>query len=87
MKRTLVFLDTFEKIKHFVNENEKSMCTIDVNAGRYMLNGKSIMNIFSLDLSLPLEVSVIGDSHDEEKLLASYWDAGVVVVKKGCSNV
>lgn len=87
MKWTIILLDTFGKIKRFVNDNERSMCTVDVNAGRYMLDGKSIMNIFSLDLSVPLEIAVSGDSQDEEKLLASYWDAGVVVAKKGCSNV
>lgn len=55
-------LDTFDKIKKFVNVVQKFESDIDLESGRYVINGKSVMGIFSLDLSKPLNVIV----HEEE---------------------
>lgn len=55
-------LDTFDKIKKFVNVIQKFESDIDLASERYIVNGKSIMGIFSLDLSKSLNVIV----HEEE---------------------
>ena len=55
-------LDTFDKIKKFVNVIQKFESDIDLTSERYIVNGKSVMGIFSLDLSKPLNVIV----HEEE---------------------
>lgn len=51
-------LDTFDKIKKFVNVIQKFESDIDLASERYIVNGKSIMGIFSLDLSKSLNVIV-----------------------------
>ncbi len=40
---------------------------IDVVSGRYVIDAKSILGLFSLDLSKPIEVIIYGTEHDAEK--------------------
>jgi hypothetical protein len=54
----LIKLDTFDKIKRFISIAEKLDYDIDLISGRYVVDGKSIMGIFSLDLSKPIEVHI-----------------------------
>ena len=51
----LLSLNSFEKVRDFVNAVTE--CDTDVNliSGDYVVNAKSIMGIFSLDLSKPVE--------------------------------
>ena len=51
-------LPTANDVKEFVNI--AMMCTyqIDVKHGRYIVEGKSIMGLFSLNLSEPLTVMI-----------------------------
>ena len=39
---------------------------VDVLSGRYVVNGKSIMGLFSVDLSAPVTVAVHGQGPGEE---------------------
>jgi Phosphotransferase system, HPr-related proteins len=55
-------LDTFEKIKRFINVANRLDCELDLISGRYVVDGKSIMGIFSLDLSNPIEVRIISQN-------------------------
>ena len=55
-------LDTFDKVKKFVNAVQTFESDIDLTSDRYIINAKSIMGIFSLDLSKPLNVVV----HEED---------------------
>ena len=55
-------LDTFDKVKKFVNAVQTFESDIDLTSDRYIINAKSIMGIFSLDLSKPLNVAV----HEED---------------------
>lgn len=43
---------------------------VDLESGRYKVDGKSILGIFSLDLRQPIKLSYNGDKQDElaEKL-------------------
>ena len=58
-------LDTIDKVKRFVNIVDKFENEIDIISGRYLINAKSIMAVFSLELTKPLSVIIheanIGD--------------------------
>ncbi|MDD3172898.1 MAG: HPr family phosphocarrier protein [Herbinix sp.] len=59
MNNVLISLDTFEKIKKFVDITSRLDYDLDLISGRYVVDGKSIMGIFSLDLTNLIEVRVI----------------------------
>jgi phosphotransferase system HPr-like phosphotransfer protein len=58
MKEINVLLDTVEKVKGFVNTVAPLEGDIDLGSDRYVVDAKSIMGIFSLDLSKPLKVTI-----------------------------
>lgn len=62
MKSIKVSLNSIEKVKVFVNSVSKYDSDFDLISGRYVIDAKSIMGIFSLDLSKPIELSI----HDEK---------------------
>ena len=51
MKTAKISLNSIDKVKAFVNEISKFDCDFDLVSGRYVIDAKSIMGIFSLDLS------------------------------------
>lgn len=53
-------LTSVSDIKAFVDAASRLDCDIDVICGRYLVDGKSIMGLFSIDLSEPIEVEVHG---------------------------
>ncbi|MDR0273527.1 MAG: HPr family phosphocarrier protein [Clostridiales bacterium] len=61
MKTVNVLLDTVDKVKGFVNTVAPLEGDIDLGSDRYVVDAKSIMGIFSLDLAKPLKVTI----HDE----------------------
>ncbi len=50
MKTLKISLNSIDKVKAFVNEISKFDCDFDLVSGRYVIDAKSIMGIFSLDL-------------------------------------
>lgn len=58
MKTVQVFLNTIEKVKRFVNDVSKFENDFDLIAGKYVIDAKSIMGIFSLDLTQPLTLNI-----------------------------
>ena len=56
MKTAKISLNSIDKVKAFVNEISKFDCDFDLVSGRYVIDAKSIMGIFSLDLSKPVEL-------------------------------
>ena len=56
-----VMLNSIEKVKRFVKIAGSFEEQIDLHSGRYVIDAKSIMGIFSLDLSKPIELSVHSD--------------------------
>lgn len=58
-----VMLDSIDKVKSFVNDLAKFDCDFDLVSGRYVIDAKSIMGIFSLDLSKPIDLTVHGDGN------------------------
>lgn len=51
--------------RDFVNIVAKTDADIDLQSGRYVVDGKSIMGIFSLDLLSPITLTVHSDDADE----------------------
>ena len=51
MKTVQISLNSIDKVKSFVNEISKFDFDFDLVSGRYVIDAKSIMGIFSLDLN------------------------------------
>ena len=67
MKTLKISLNSIDKVKAFVNEISKFDCDFDLVSGRYVIDAKSIMGIFSLGLSKPINLNI----HAEGSLLES----------------
>ena len=63
----VIRLNTIEKVKDFVNRVTSFECDVDVLYRRYILDGKSIMALLSVDLMNPLKVVIHTDDYDELK--------------------
>ena len=62
-----IALNSVNDVKAFVNITFRAEKDVDIHCGKYHIDGKSIMGIFSLELDKPIEVEL--DDHDAEKLL------------------
>ena len=58
MKSVEISLNSIDKVKSFVNEIAKFDSDFDLVSGRYVIDAKSIMGIFSLDLSKPIDLNI-----------------------------
>ena len=58
MKTVKISLNSIDKVKAFVNEVTKYDAEFDLVSGRYVIDAKSIMGIFSLDLSKPIDLNI-----------------------------
>ena len=56
-----VYLDTVKKVNEFVKAISECPIDVDVTSERYVVNGKSIMGVFSLNLFEPVVVFPHGD--------------------------
>lgn len=72
MKTVQISLNSIDKVKSFVNAITQFDYDFDLISGRYVIDAKSIMGIFSLDLSKPIDLAI----HAEEEL-----DAILEVIK------
>jgi phosphotransferase system HPr-like phosphotransfer protein len=64
MKTVKVSLNTVDKVKAFVNTVNTMDSDFDLISGRYVIDAKSIMGIFSLDLSKPIDLTI----HSEDNV-------------------
>lgn len=64
MRDVNIKLSLTEDIKEFVKITIKYPFDIDLLSGRYVVDGKSILGIFSLDLSNPITVKIHSDDCD-----------------------
>lgn len=62
-----VLLNDFSKIKKFCREVVDFESDIDLIKGRYVIDAKSTIGIFTLDLSSPVDVIIHSDNKDEIK--------------------
>ena len=61
MKTVNISLNSIDKVKSFVNDISKFDTDFDLVSGRYVIDAKSIMGIFSLDLSKPISLNIHAD--------------------------
>jgi hypothetical protein len=65
MKSFPIKLSFAEEVKTFVNIVNRYDYDMDLRAGRHVVDAKSILGIFSLDLSQPISLEVYADSCDD----------------------
>ena len=71
MKTVRISLNSIDKVKSFVNELvHYSDVDFDLVSGRYVIDAKSIMGIFSLDLSKPIDLNIHADDGEMEDILS-----------------
>ena len=63
MKTVQISLNSIDKVKSFVNDITKFDHDFDLVSGRYVIDAKSIMGIFSLDLSKPIDLNIHADEN------------------------
>ena len=73
MKTVQIYLNSIDKVKSFVNEISKFNYDFDLISGRYVIDAKSIMGIFSLDLSRPIELCIHAED-DADKIIEAISD-------------
>lgn len=61
MKTVQISLNSIDKVKSFVNAITQFEFDFDLISGRYVIDAKSIMGIFSLDLSKPIDLNIHAD--------------------------
>lgn len=62
MKTVQISLNSIDKVKSFVNAITQFDTDFDLISGRYVIDAKSIMGIFSLDLSKPIDLAIHAES-------------------------
>ena len=62
MKTVQISLNSIDKVKSFVNDITKFDVDFDLVSRRYVIDAKSIIGIFSLDLSKPIELNIHADN-------------------------
>lgn len=65
MKKVLIHLQGMQEIKDFVNMLQKHQGDFDLKSGRYVTDAKSLLGIFSLDLTGWLELVI----HQEDETI------------------
>lgn len=62
MLRIKIKLNMIDDIKEFLNEVIKIESDVDLIKGRYVIDAKSTIGIFTLDLSDPVEIVIHSDN-------------------------
>ena len=61
-----ISLNSIDKVKSFVNAITQFDCDFDLISGRYVIDAKSIMGLFSLDLSKPIDLAIHAEDNKDE---------------------
>jgi len=78
MDKFNVQLQSIDSVKAFVTAANIMGCEIDVLSDRYLVDAKSIMGLFSLDLAKPVTVQVHGTPQEQDRF---YHEVEALVVK------
>ena len=65
MKSIQISLQMAQRVKEFVNITQNFPQEILLKSGKYVVDAKSILGIFSLDLSQPIVVEIYSDDCDD----------------------
>ena len=74
MSSMKILIDSIVKVKEFNNLAVKFPCEIDIVSGRYIIDGSSLMGLFSLDLGKPVEMKFDKKYEDLANLLFSKFE-------------
>ena len=74
MEPIRIRMNTIDDVKHFVTAANAQVSDIDVVSGRYLVDAKSLLGLFSLDLTKPVDVVVHGLPSDREKFAEAVED-------------
>lgn len=69
MKKVQVSLNSIDKVKSFVRTIDEFENDFDLISGRYVIDAKSMLGIFSLDLSKPIELAIHADTDALDRIL------------------
>ena len=69
MKSVQISLNSIDKVKSFVNDIARFDAEFDLVSGRYVIDAKSIMGIFSLDLSKPIDLNIHSEGDNLDHVL------------------
>ena len=69
MKTVKISLNSIDKVKSFVNDITKFDYDFDLVSGRYVIDAKSIMGIFSVDLSKAVDLRIHAEGAEAEKAM------------------
>lgn len=81
MKLYQVSLNSINMVKQFVDVTSTQASEVDVLSGRYVVDGKSIMALFSIDLSKPIFVRFHGEAEEADTFLAQAKAEGLELVE------
>lgn len=71
MRSIIIKLETIEDVKEFVSIMAQFNGYFDLASGRYVVDAKSVMGIFSMDLSKTLELRILETNEQMEEILAA----------------
>lgn len=72
MKTMDISLSSIDMVKNFVNVVGNIPGEVIISSGRYVIDAKSIMGIFSLDLSKPMKLEIEEWKDEYAELLSPY---------------
>ncbi len=78
MKNVKIRLSSIQDVRTFVDAVTKHNIDVDLSSGRYVVDAKSIMGIFSLDLLNPITLSAHTDNEAEAAALLADLKAFIV---------
>lgn len=70
----LVLINTINKVKQFCNITIEQEYELSLHSGRYVIDAKSILGVFSLDISKPVELHIDTDGVDMEQVKETFKD-------------
>ena len=68
MTTVKININTINDVKDFVTIVSRCEYDVDIVSGRYAIDAKSIMGIFSLDLSKPIDLNIHAEDGADEVL-------------------
>ncbi|MBR6633023.1 MAG: HPr family phosphocarrier protein [Clostridia bacterium] len=72
MKQVNIKFNTIVQIQNFVNDMSRFLSDVDLTSGKYVVNAKSVIGVFSLDLAHPIGLTAEGV--DEDKVIEAVKD-------------
>ena len=72
MKKVNIKFNTIVQIQNFVNDMSRFLSDVDLTSGKYVVDAKSVIGVFSLNLAQPIGLTAEGE--DEDKVIEAVKD-------------